>query len=87
MDSFSVSQWVQLIITLTTIAIGGVWVVGSIKTTTAVLSSKIEQLGKAIESLQGVCQAMTADHHALVDRVSRLETKMETSSKPRKRRA
>jgi prefoldin subunit 5 len=87
MDSFSVSQWVQLLITLTTIAIGGVWVVGSIKTTTAVLSSKIEQLGKAIESLQSVCQSMAADHHALVDRVSRLETKMESGSKNRKRLA
>mgnify|MGYP004447368495 CR=1 FL=1 len=80
MDSFSVSQWVQLIITLVTIAIGGVWVVGSIKTTTAVLSSKIEQLGKAIESLQGVCHSMTTDHHALADRVSRLEARLDATA-------
>jgi prefoldin subunit 5 len=81
MDNLDVSQWVQLVITLVTIAIGGVWVVGSIKTTTAVLSSKIEQLGKAIEALQGACHLMTTDHHALADRVLKLEAKLEIGAK------
>jgi len=83
MDSFTVSQWIHLVITLMTIAIGGVWVVGSIKTTTAVLASKIEQLGKAIESLQIVCRTMTIDHQALAERVSKLETKVDTARKRR----
>jgi prefoldin subunit 5 len=83
MDSFTVSQWIHLVITLMTIAIGGVWVVGSIKTTTAVLASKIEQLGKAIESLQIVCRTMTIDHQALAERVSKLETKVDAARKRR----
>jgi len=83
MDSFTVSQWIHLFITLMTIAIGGVWVVGSIKTTTAVLASKIEQLGKAIESLQIVCRTMTIDHQALAERVSKLETKVDAARKRR----
>jgi len=77
MDSFGVSQWVQLIVTLLTIGVGGAWVVGSIKTTTAVLSSKIEQLGDAIKSLQQICANTIMDHHALADRVSKLEYKTE----------
>ena len=73
MEEFNIAQWAQLIITLLTIVVGGVWVVGSIKTTTAVLSAKIESLGKAIDALQTVCRTMATAHHALSERVSRLE--------------
>jgi outer membrane murein-binding lipoprotein Lpp len=76
MEEFNIAQWAQLIITLLTIIVGGVWVVGSIKTTTAVLSAKIESLGKAIDALQIVCRTMATDHHALSDRVSRLEARI-----------
>ena len=75
MDEFNMAQWAQLIITLLTIVVGGVWVVGSIKTTTSVLSAKIESLGKAIDALQIVCRTMATDHYALSERVSRLEAR------------
>jgi len=77
MNSFGVSQWVQLITTLLTIGVGGAWVVGSTKTTTAVLSAKIEQLAEAIKSLQQTCANTITDHYALADRVSKLESKTE----------
>ena len=77
MDGSTIQQFVQLIITLVVVIVGGVWVVASIRTTTSVLASKIGDLSKAIDKMQVAIHAMSDDHNNLSERVTRLEVRVD----------
>jgi len=62
-----------VLLNIATFVVGGVWAVGKVKETTAVLSNAISNLEKSVEKLDKTIGAVQEAHNGIIQRVAILE--------------